>query len=717
MTKVAIYGKGGIGKSTMSANITAALSSRNLKVLQIGCDPKHDSTRLLLDGEIPTTILDYMKNTPESERNLEDVIHTGYLGCLCTEAGGPEPGVGCAGRGIISSFGLLENLGIDSIEKDVTLYDVLGDVVCGGFAVPIRNEYADVIYVVSSGEFMSIYAANNILRGVSNYNPERIGGIIFNSRGGAEEEERIKKFSEAVNIPIVASFDRSPLFAEAERKGKTVIELFPDSPIKNEFDKVCDDILSGKRNVSKFLSESDLEKLVLGRTAKRAENRNVKIDVSRKKEKPAPKRYLSASVANGDEYFGCSFAGAQTITASVFGLSTVLHSPTDCAQFAFQMTSGSARRRHMFGILPVPRFMDPDVVCTHMDDESMVFGGTKRLKDEITNLIADGRRDIAVITSCASGIIGDDVRETLRNIEENNPGVRIALIESDGDINGDFMQGVIDAGVSLARKFSVNCPKTDSVNIVGSKTISTNCTETENFVREALAAIGVEVACVLPGCGSVEELSKMRSAKYNLKLNPDIFTEKLCQQLEDEYGIPTLNNIVRPGLSGFRSWLGEVAEAFGKIDEYNSYIKEIEKEYSELASSVPSTLKGKRACVVSIIRDIDWLLEAAEATGIIVESIAVVNRSNYPVDTDLESRYDNVRVLETIDVQKETEMIDRISPDIVFTSAMLSTPLVQLPIPLIHEDDPFYAIGFFDKVARKLMAPAEPGWRKDVVRS
>ena len=148
MVRVAMYGKGGIGKSTMSSNLTAALSDMGYRVMQIGCDPKHDSTRLLLGGEVKSTILDYMKNTPLDKRRLEDILSEGYKGCLCAEAGGPEPGVGCAGRGIISSFELLKELGGDSIERDVTLYDVLGEVVCGGFAVPLRNEYAEIVYIV-----------------------------------------------------------------------------------------------------------------------------------------------------------------------------------------------------------------------------------------------------------------------------------------------------------------------------------------------------------------------------------------------------------------------------------------------------------------------------------------------------------------------------------------------------------------------------------------
>ena len=167
--KIAVYGKGGIGKSTISANVSAAFAKNGHSVLQIGCDPKHDSTRLLLGGKIPVTALDYIRDILPADRNPEDIIYKGYGNVACVEAGGPKPGVGCAGRGIISTFELLEELGIKSSLFDITLYDVLGDVVCGGFSVPIRREYADAIYIVTSGEFMAIYAANNILRGIRQF--------------------------------------------------------------------------------------------------------------------------------------------------------------------------------------------------------------------------------------------------------------------------------------------------------------------------------------------------------------------------------------------------------------------------------------------------------------------------------------------------------------------------------------------------------------------
>lgn len=715
VVKIAVYGKGGIGKSTMSANITAALSDDGLKVLQIGCDPKHDSTRMLLNGGLPTTILEYLKETPEHDRRLSDVVCVGYKGCLCAESGGPEPGVGCAGRGIISAFNLLTDLGIDSVEKDVTLYDVLGDVVCGGFAVPIRNEYAERIFIVSSGEFMSIYAANNILKGVGNYNPDRIGGIIFNSRGGPEEPGRIGRFSEAVGIPIVATFDRSKLFAEAEEHGKTVVEMFPDSKEAGTFRKLADTAVNGELYTAKHLSESELESVVLGRSVTRE---RVKTERKGLEDVIVPekvRRYTSRIVENHDPYTGCAFAGAQSVCASIPDMATVLHSPLNCAQFAFQMVSSSAKRAHMFGTLPVEGFVNPEVSCTAMTEDDMVFGGTGKLKDAIQCQISKGYRRVAVITSCASGIIGDNVKDTVEEMERENPGVRIALVEEDGDINGDFMQGVIDAGIAMSRRFSDECTKTDSINIIGTKTISTNCVETENMVRTAVEALGIRINCAYPGCGSASDIERLRAAKYNLMLNPDRFTRQLCRQLEDDFGIPTLDNIVRPGLSGMASWLREIAERFGRIEHYERFMSGIRKEYEERAQNIPSVLRGKRARLISISKDVDWLLEGAESAGMIVEDAVVVNNSYYNNDSDLSSRYPMVRLVVADELKEEGERLMASKPDIIFTSARLPTDILQVAIPMVQEDDPFFAIKFFKDTARRIMAPAVAGWRKDVV--
>lgn len=239
MIKIAIYGKGGIGKSTTTSNLSAALSNMGYKVMQIGCDPKSDSTKNLMGGKKIPTVLDQIREKGTDQIELEDIVFRGYNDVLCVEAGGPTPGIGCAGRGIITAFEKLEELGAyDIYEPDIVLYDVLGDVVCGGFAMPIRGGYADYVFIVTSGEMMAMFAATNIAHAIQNFGKRgyaKLAGFIQNSRNVENEDELVQKAAEENETKVVKIVPRDGAVQIAENDGKTVIEALPDCEMANEY--------------------------------------------------------------------------------------------------------------------------------------------------------------------------------------------------------------------------------------------------------------------------------------------------------------------------------------------------------------------------------------------------------------------------------------------------------------------------------------------------
>ncbi len=268
MRKVAIYGKGGIGKSTTTQNTVAGLAEMGKKVMVVGCDPKADSTRLLLGGLSQNTVLDTLREEGE-DVELEDIRKTGFKGVICVESGGPEPGVGCAGRGIITSINLLEQLGAyaSGEELDYAFYDVLGDVVCGGFAMPIREGKAQEIYIVVSGEMMAMYAANNICKGIVKFAEAggvRLGGIICNSRKVDNEQAMIEAFAKKLGTQMIHFVPRDNMVQRAEINRKTVIEYDPEHSQADEYRMLAKKIEENEMHViPKPMHTDDLEKLLI----------------------------------------------------------------------------------------------------------------------------------------------------------------------------------------------------------------------------------------------------------------------------------------------------------------------------------------------------------------------------------------------------------------------------------------------------------------------
>jgi nitrogenase iron protein NifH len=265
--KIAFYGKGGIGKSTTQQNTAAAMAYYHGKNVFIhGCDPKADCTRLVLGGVPQSTIMDMLRDVGEESVTIENVVNTGFKGIRCVESGGPEPGVGCAGRGVITAINLMEDLGAYSDNLDFVHFDVLGDVVCGGFAMPIRDGKAQEVYIVASGEMMATYAANNICKGLLKYAEQsgvRLGGIICNSRKVDNELEMMEEFVSELGTQLIHFVPRDNIVQKAEFNKKTVVEYDPECNQALEYGKLAKKILENDMFVIPTpLSMDKLEKMV-----------------------------------------------------------------------------------------------------------------------------------------------------------------------------------------------------------------------------------------------------------------------------------------------------------------------------------------------------------------------------------------------------------------------------------------------------------------------
>ncbi len=712
--EIAVYGKGGIGKSTISANLSVALAMKGKTVLQIGCDPKHDSTRLLLHGRSCITALDYIKKTGAADYRIEEILNKGVMDIGCIEAGGPTPGVGCAGRGIITVFELLDNFKVKE-NYEIVVYDVLGDVVCGGFAVPIRSEYADTIFLVTSGEYMSIYAANNILRGILNYDGEkkRVAGILYNKRDIEGEDQRVKKFAEAVGLPICATFPRSDAFSEADRKKITVMEG-ECSIVKDIFSQLAEDIVSDlDLYKAKPLSDEDLEEVVLGVKTKKVKTIDtIETNKEPEKELVSEELYLSKNIVRDEPLHGCAFNGAISQCIHIMDTAVLAHAPKSCAHLVFQSISSSGRRTLFERGALLPVSISPNLRGTDMGEQEMVFGGMDKLKDKIQETKKEKPKAIIVVSSCPSGIIGDDI-DQIQDLEGDIP---VITLKADGNLTGDYLQGMLMAFTGLAKQIIRKDvkPVKNLVNIVFEKVVAKNTNSNYEIVKNYLSAFDVKINCRFLCETDYDSLANFKAASLNLLAYRDYTSNILQDFFEKNYDVEFFENPFPVGFLQTAEWLEGIGEYFDKPSVAKEIIENNTIAYEDRVKAVKAQLKGKKLMVITYNHDIDWILKSAIDVGIKITKLCILNFSQDEGFRTKLGRTFNFE--ENYDKDKRIQDIELYKPDILLTnyeSSIGTEGLMTFTMPMCPDVGFFSGITECEKWARLKETNLLGEWKND----
>jgi len=666
MYQLALYGKGGIGKSTMAANISVALARKGKRVMQVGCDPKHDSTRLLLGGQAQPTVLDYVRSTPIGKRKLDDVIMEGTDGVLCTEAGGPEPGIGCAGRGILTTFDTLKKLGADELDVDVKIYDVLGDVVCGGFAVPLRGEYADGIILVTSGEFMAMYAANNIMKGLGNFDTgsPRLIGILLNSRGVEGEDELVRRFAKATGTEVIAVMPRDNLFAEAEGNGHTVREMFPDSVISQSIDSVAQRVIDVSEGKVKCvyptpLNDDQLSDLAAGREIRQGDP-------------PSPTRdpcggcsRCKRSIKDSRIMMSCAAYGALAAYMKVRDYAVVLHGPESCLYFMDTSRSKAVVElfdRDIFETVPTH-----NVRCTMMDDAVSIFGGVKYLEKALEDTIAEGHKKIAVVTTCMPGIIGDDCISVIDRTMKHNPGVDIQYVPTDGDIVGDYTDGFMMAVSNIVQDMDLDIqPEKGYVNLIGLSFFDIHSKKHAEEFDRMLASFGLKVNCRFLDETTYDNIKNFCRAPIDILISDTANNREMYEHIRHRTGRSLFPIPMPVGLYDYEEWLDRIGSYTGMESEAKDEMSRVEEQYDSFVAEHRHRFEGKRIVIINKLAfNTDWLIDLLLDLGAEIPLIAMPPspRKN---KTELISRHLDI-IKQDYDTDHFIEDVRDLDPDLIIS--------------------------------------------------
>jgi nitrogenase iron protein NifH len=727
---IAFYGKGGIGKSTTLSNVTAALSAKKRNILQIGCDPKHDSTRLLLGGFTQSTVLEQLKTS--GSVSLDQVMLAGYNGINCIESGGPEPGVGCAGRGIIQMLNLLDEQGLDMQNYDYVFFDVLGDVVCGGFAVPMRKGYADEIYIVTSGEIASLYAANNIAKGLKRFSTSRgkLGGIIGNGRGTKNEREVISTFAKMIGTEMVAFIPRSELVAQAELASQTIREFAPKSELASIYQSIADHIeLKKTPVVPKPLSDEELERFfvefVYGSKITKQKPKSVPAQQPAKApvSKPSKKRTPSCSNSKTANVFtkgnreivrGCSLAGAISVIRQLNDAVAIMHSPQGCSYIHFwaHIVNGLHSDSGPYSM--------PNLLCTNMQEKDVIFGGDDSLKDAIMK-VHDRMpsSSIFIVSSCPAGIIGEDVDCVVDQMRTK--GVSVYPVSTDGVMQGDYVAGMFSVYEAVADNFIDEdvVPDGNSVNFIGCLGGSRAGKRHVDELSEVINDLGINVNCHFIRDTTLAQLKQFRKADANiLATGEPITANNLPAFFEKRFNMETLDLPLPVAFEQTEEFAHALASRFGKESQCEKVVATARTEYEKQLRPLRKFFSGKKTTIFSFTRNIDWLLSTLIDLGVEISKVCAYGY--FPFDNEvLTTKYDGKLPIERNTLfEKRNQIIEETHPDFILTSSYLPRHLkYDVPcyfFPMMNPSFGFNSgLDYAEQLQSQMNVPFTEGWRND----
>ncbi len=584
--KFAFYGKGGIGKSTVSSNVSSFLADKEYKVVHIGCDPKHDSTRLLLNGADPYTITEYLVSHTDDNSSIEDVYKVNKNGVMCFEVGGPKPGFGCAGRGIISALDFLGKKGIDDKSADIMIYDVLGDVVCGGFGLPMRKDVSDGIFIVITEEMMAIYAANNILKGIVNLNGNtpKVCGLILNKKDPNSKSSMALRFSKAVGIPIIATIPRSQEIAKNDMSADILSDS--SSPVFVSINKIVEIISDLQNGNGELYTPYPLTEDGIS---------NIMADKPLPIDSEYPKGACGLHIGSKNN-LQCAMRSVSFAISQISDAQIVIHGPASCGYMADMMHNNHNLQEIRVSPL-IEKKIGNNIHCTNIDSMSATFGATDLLEKKIYNLISKGHKTIFVLTTCLSIMIGDDVRRIVSKLSSKHPDVHIEFIKTDGKMDIDITslyKKVYDIVIDMVKisEIGVN----GAVNIVDRSFYPCNRGWCQKDIEILLGIFGFHLEKKLFNNIDLNATTLSKS-DVNILLNDSRIDQAMKLKMESK-GLKFFPLEIPKGFESTVEWIKEMGKFTNNEEIARKYISDITEEYKIIFEKAKKEIPGKSFLVV-----------------------------------------------------------------------------------------------------------------------